>query len=111
MLRRKGEAPSCVFAGGTVARIPTSSISHTRFSTNVPGLWALASGALGSARPLSSVQCECRRWTAAPCVGAGAPQAACWEGVLAAARAGDSLTCIGGNPKTRLQRPVLSLTR
>ena len=50
----------------------------TRFSTNVPGLWALASGALGSARPLSSVQCECRRWTAAPCVGAGAPQAACW---------------------------------
>ena len=55
---------------------PSSSISHTRFSTNGPGLWALASGALGSARPLSSVQCECRRWTAAPCVGAGAPQAA-----------------------------------
>ena len=85
MLRRKGEAPSCVGSfflaasrGEQKNAIPSSSISHTRFSTNVPGLWALASGALGSARPLSSVQCECRRWTAAPCVGAGAPQAACW---------------------------------
>ena len=96
---------------GNISKDSSSSISHTRFSTNVPGLWALASGALGSARPLSSVQCECRRWTAAPCVGAGAPQAACWRRAGCCARAGDSLTCIGGNPKTRLQRPVLSLTR